>query len=1275
MQRTHCRWFGGLVVVAAAALLAPVAAQDGLHQKIEDEFARIRPYGLYGNERAAMNLIAMAPTLHTARPEFVAALADKHMVVRWTAARVLGLIGPKAKDAVPALAAALPTSEWYAQVEIAWALAQMGPAARDAVPALLATLSKTRNVWVQRAVVAALGEIGPEAREALPALRAASQDPNGFVRVAAAAALYQVGRDGSGLPLLIEALKDYTIVGPRVAADTLAKLGEGAKPAVPALVDTLKDPAPCARVAAARALWLIDRNTQGVPALLAAQQIKDEPEVQKTAAETLKLIGAATGKAFPGPPAETVAPPPLVFKAEEWSGPQEAIVKDRWVEGKWNLWTKDAPNWSRGTILAAPAVAKDRATPEEGAPVLHTRITGVPPGSYQVTVQHERTIAVSVDEGKTWIRHDSSKPIGYFTIKADGTLDLWVDDRYASSGAPGPAYYNTITLTPGEPPPPKPAPPTGPVQGWAKQRVTEKLERGLVAMRTEAGVNLSWRLLADDPANIAFDVYRAVGSGAGQKISASPVSKTTDYLDQGAPAEANLRYWVTLAGKPKDRVACTPVTPAATPTPYLPIKLQGDYRTHNVGVGDLDGDGRMDYVIKQPDTQIWGFLYTWYYSPDTYKLEAYNADGKFLWRQSMGWGVEMGVWFAPFYVRDLDGDGKAEVIQRGMDADPRDAQGWCEQGAEYVVVRDGLTGKVRARAEWPGREGFGTSARAGDVAARHQITVAYLDGKTPCIVVERGTYGLQKVMAYQLKGNKLERVWQWDNQGLPRIWVGQGAHTLHAADVDADGRDEVILGCSVLDDNGVPLWTTGQGHPDVCCVGDFTADSPGLEVYYCLETPQKTQGVCMVDGKTGKVLWGRKEETIHVGFGVTSDIDPAQPGCEAWAKEDPKTGAFGGGPPPTWLFSAKGELLAEGKEVPGTGMLAYWDADIQRELISGAQARDYRGGAHPPQFAGSVVAVADVIGDWREEVITSLPGEIRIYSSTIPARDRRVCLLQDPTYRGAVADITSGYYSQPMLGYLPVCGTSSVMISAPGDGLVAEAANSCEALVTASPRAPLAGMLQLTVGPGATVQPASHAVALGPGQTATFPFALRLTKPLSPLAGRVTIPLTARLTPVGQDPVEGRASLTVKDVPMSGPSVIGAGDFVSQSGGEARLRTDKPGSCGRAMSHWNYKGHRIEWEIPVAQAGKYHLVFRYANSWGWIAERSLLVDGRAHPGATVVRFPPVGTVLDEWATLPVRCADGKLATWELAPGTHRLAMENTNDCWLNLDQIAFIPAV
>jgi rhamnogalacturonan endolyase len=96
----------------------------------------------------------------------------------------------------------------------------------------------------------------------------------------------------------------------------------------------------------------------------------------------------------------------------------------------------------------------------------------------------------------------------------------------------------------------------------------------------------------------------------------------------------------------------------------------------------------------------------------------------------------------------------------------------------------------------------------------------------------------------------------------------------------------------------------------------------------------------------------------------------------------------------------------------------YWDADRQREIILKNAITKYNGPVLA-KIEGQFLAVADVLGDWREEIITSVPGELRIYSTAVPATDRRPCLLQDPIYRRCVARQTSGYYQCPTLSYDP----------------------------------------------------------------------------------------------------------------------------------------------------------------------------------------------------------------------------------------------------------------
>lgn len=554
------------------------------------------------------------------------------------------------------------------------------------------------------------------------------------------------------------------------------------------------------------------------------------------------------------------------------------------------------------------------------------------------------------------------------------------------------------------------------VQGYASEPVREPLDRGLIARPTPDGkVYLGWRLLASDPNDAAFDVYRRTDDGQPVKLNREPVRRTTDFVDDAAP-QGKEHAWSVRPARGGKESRPARATPAQGATGYVSIKLDGAQTFQKVGIADLDGDGQYDFVIKQPNANIDPWYKYWTRSPDTYKLEAYRGDGKFLWRFDLGWAIERGIWYSPYVVYDLDGDGKAEVAVKTGEGDPRDPAGKVTQGPEYLTILDGLTGEPRARVDWPSREGF-EGEHGYNYASRNQLGVAYLDGKTPCLIVERGTYNRMKVVAYEFHGGRLRALWHWDNKDLPKTYWGQGAHWMHAADVDGDGRDEVLLGSAVLDDDGTALWSTGLGHPDHFYVGDIDPSRPGLEIYYGIETRQrKGNGMCLVDARTGTILWGITQPTQHVhGHGLCSDIDAAHPGSECYSAEsDPARGKS-----LAWalLHDAKGNVLSR-EPLDGFGpRCAYWDADPQREIVRSRGIFDYGSDKALAKLEGSFVAVADILGDWREEIITSVPGELRIYTTTIPAADRRPCLMQDRLYRMDVVAAAMGYYQVPMTSF------------------------------------------------------------------------------------------------------------------------------------------------------------------------------------------------------------------------------------------------------------------
>jgi rhamnogalacturonan endolyase len=579
----------------------------------------------------------------------------------------------------------------------------------------------------------------------------------------------------------------------------------------------------------------------------------------------------------------------------------------------------------------------------------------------------------------------------YVRLVGRGKTRVWVDDVALEQGDHAPKL------------PPKPK-----VEGWGSTRVEERMDRGVVAMRRPDGsVYVGWRLLKDDPADVAFNVYR-VGGAEPVKLSPEPIRATTDIVDTDAPVGTPVYHVRPVVGGNEGEPSAA-AKASADPRPYVGFRLEGDHTFQKAGIADLNADGAYDFVIKQPGSNIDPWHKYWKRSEGPYTLEAYMSDGTFLWRRSLGWAIEQGIWYSPYLVYDFDGDGKAEVAVKTGEGDPRDEDGRVRTGPEYVSILDGMTGEEVTRADWPDREGF-TGEWWYNFASRNQLGVAYLDGRTPCLLVARGTYNIMKLDAYQYRDKKLELLWQWTSREESALYHGQGAHFMHCADVDDDGRDEVVLGSCVIDDNGNGLWSTGLRHADHCYLGDIDPARPGLEIYYGIEPGRAQNAVCLVDARTGEIIWGIDERTEHVhASGLCADIIAEYPGRECYSGESQK--------PARWLHSATGELLADETkwDVGLSPRAVHWDADLQRELLIKGRILDYGSDTpHTEGIEGGNPAWADVLGDWREEIITSVAGELRVYTTTIPANDRRVCLMQDPIHRIDVAHLAMGYGQPPM---------------------------------------------------------------------------------------------------------------------------------------------------------------------------------------------------------------------------------------------------------------------
>ncbi|WP_166237733.1 rhamnogalacturonan lyase [Paenibacillus turpanensis] len=540
-------------------------------------------------------------------------------------------------------------------------------------------------------------------------------------------------------------------------------------------------------------------------------------------------------------------------------------------------------------------------------------------------------------------------------------------------------------------------------------------DRGVVAVYQGSGnVYVGWRLLQSDSASTGFNVYRKTGSGSAVKLNSQPITQSTNWVDTGVSIGQSNSYYVRAVINGQEQAASASFTiPANAPArPYISVPLRNDtgQAARMVGTGDLDGDGTMDFVVKRGNGDIDPSQST--IPNETYKLEAYKSDGTFLWRVDLGKNIRPGIWYSPFVVYDLDGDGKAEVatkfgeVNQDWNGDGTtnyfNSDGRVLTGPEYLVILDGQTGAIRDRENWIAR---GNVCDWGDCYGnrvnRNLIGIAFLDGQRPSLITFRGTYTTLKAEAWNFSGGNLSRKWAWSQSG------GGGFHNFRAGDIDNDGRDEIINGSVAIDDNGTTLWTTGEGHGDRVHMTDINPDRSGKEIFYIQEDPGDYENpISLREARTGKLIWGQGDDSwADVGRGLAADIDPRYRGLEVWSSKGD-------------LYSSTGTKI--GTKPSSVNMAIWWDADVQRELLDGTKIDkwNYSTGTLTRLLTaeGSVgsrsapMGYGDIIGDWREEVwYIYNNSELRIYTTTIPSQQRFPTFLQDSDYRSSLAAETMGY--------------------------------------------------------------------------------------------------------------------------------------------------------------------------------------------------------------------------------------------------------------------------
>ena len=582
----------------------------------------------------------------------------------------------------------------------------------------------------------------------------------------------------------------------------------------------------------------------------------------------------------------------------------------------------------------------------------------------------------------------------------------------------------------------------------------EHLNRGVVAIRSGQQVIISWRTLTSDAIGQPFDIYRN-----GEKLNREPLAKGGTFFIDDKPLPT-ATYEVRGGG-----IDGRYVLNSDAPDGYLSIPLQkpddGEtpdgrkyrYSANDASVADVDGDGQYEIILKWDPSNAHDNAHDGYTGPtlfDCYKIRSQESGvrSQLLWRINLGINIRSGAHYTPFIVYDLDGDGKAEMMVRTSDGttdskgkvigDPEadyrhkgpDKIGRILTGKEYITVFNGLTGEAMDTKPYIPERGDlrGWGDEKANRSDRMLAAVGYLDGIHASAIFCRGYYTRSVLVAWDWDGRELKARWTFDtNNPEWASYAGQGNHNLRVADVDGDGCDEITYGSMAVDHDGRGLYNTGMGHGDAIHLMAFDPRSRELQVWDCHEN--RRDGSDFRNARTGEVIF-KVPSTSDVGRAMAADIDPTNPGVEMWSADS------------HGIRNIKGEIINAAKDADDPQHHNYlmlggrwlpmnfgiwWDGDLLREMLDRGRVSKYN---WQNQTIEDIVTFpdivfnngtksntclsADILGDWREEVIARTPdsSELRIFVSPIPTDYRINCLMEDIPYRLSVATQNVGY-NQP----------------------------------------------------------------------------------------------------------------------------------------------------------------------------------------------------------------------------------------------------------------------
>lgn len=590
--------------------------------------------------------------------------------------------------------------------------------------------------------------------------------------------------------------------------------------------------------------------------------------------------------------------------------------------------------------------------------------------------------------------------------------------------------------------------------GANAQRFTDKLDRGLVAVKTTKGVYCSWRIQADEYYDVKYNLYRD-----GTKVNAEPLD-VSNFTDTSGSESSQYTVKAVLNGVEQQASKAATVFKSN----YKEIKIKHDaslkatYEPNDACCADVDGDGEVEILMKFNNKEEGEQLYpkngptidgveTKEYS----MLACLKQDGTVLWWVNCG--PNMGDFQnneQNIVGYDWDMDGKAEVVMRleegstvhmadgttyTIGANGKNGSSWTNYrepkgsgsvewfthyGKEFLWYCEGATGKPYQCIEFPLKrlEDGETDLKAawgdgyGHRSSKYFFGAPYLDGKHPSIFLGRGIYTRHKFIAYDVdpKTHNLKVRWKWTNNQPGSPWYGQGYHNYIVADVDWDGRDEIVWGSMVIDDNGMGLSTTGLGHGDAQHIGDFNPYIHGQEMFACNEDNPSNN---YRDATTSKIYY-RKTDTNDDGRCLAGNFYNDFPGAVGHSAHD------------TPISTVTNEHVSTNTNGLSMNFRIYWDGDLLEECFNNTEvtkpgvgtiatflgAYSNNGTKATPCYQG------DIFGDWREEVIErTADNNIRIYTTNEPTKWRNYSLWYDHQYRNGMVWQPCGYNQPPHVSY------------------------------------------------------------------------------------------------------------------------------------------------------------------------------------------------------------------------------------------------------------------